>query len=185
MINRFDYRTKELFGARVIGVDFPTIIVPVEGVPNQFLISSDRSIKRIYWDGLSPTANVIDTLFDAETDPAYSGNIIHFGKVDPENRFYFGTARLTFCRDDNPAPAGSFYVYTKELGIRRIAGVEAVAGGMAWNVEKKLFYGVDDCSNDVFQLSYTDNGTYCKAFVDLWRFRSCLPAFLSLSMNTR
>lgn len=92
-IGRFEFRTKEIFLAQVIGETRPSFIVAIEGARDQFIIGLEHQAKRIAWDGRSPTATVIDVVLETETQPFYATNHFHFGKVDPCNRFYFGTIR--------------------------------------------------------------------------------------------
>lgn len=163
-IGRFDYRTKEVFGATVIDAGFISFIVAVEGAANQFIIGSEHQAKLIEWDGRSPTANIIDTLFEVENDASHAHNMMHVAEVDPDNRLYFSTTRLSVCQQNSTIPPASFYVYTKEKGVQRIFGGMAVAAGAGWNLEKKLFFGVDACARNIIQLSYTDDGIYCTIF---------------------
>lgn len=167
MIARFDYDTKEIYGATVPGVAYSTFVFPIEGVENEFIMGAVHQVLHIFWDGQSDTASIIDVLFEVETDPAYARTNIHFAKIDPENRLYLGTTRGDFCSKDSTVPDGSFYLYTKERGLQQITGGIRVAGGYGWNLREKLYYGVDDCSNDVIQYSYTDDGIYCKTSDDL------------------
>lgn len=161
-IGRFDYRTKQFFVAKVNETAKPSFIAPIENAVDQFIVSFGLDVKQVQWDGKSPSADVIDTILTAETDPFYATNSMHYGKVDPNNRLYFGTIRKLRCNSDPSGPSGSFYVYTKEKGIQQIVGNVNIPGGMGWNLEQKKFYAVSTCPKDILQFSYTDDGTYCK-----------------------
>lgn len=129
---------------------------------DRFIVSFGLDVKQVHWNGETPTADIIDTVFTAETDPADATNSLHYGIMDPSNRLYFGTIADKKCSKTRPGPSGSFYVYTKAKGVQQIVGNINVPGGMGWNLEQKKFYGVDSCNNAILQFSYDDNGTYCK-----------------------
>lgn len=163
-IGRLDYKTGKIWRARIIGEISPSFIIKVKNQPNVYIVGLAHQAKRIYWNGTSSEANVIDVLFSTETTSYYATNHFHFGKVDPKNRLYFGTIRKMVCNRNSSGPSGSFYYYTKASGVRKIVGHMDVAGGIGWNIQEKLFYGVDTCHNDIYQFNYTVDGQYCEYF---------------------
>lgn len=160
-IGRFDPKTKKMWLAKVVGEISPSFIVKAKNCPNEYFIGLEHQVKRIYWDGVSTNATVIGVLLATETEPFYASNHLHFGKVDPNNRLYFGTIRKLVCSRNHTGPSGSFYQYTKTCGVQKIVGNMDVAGGIGWNLQQKKFYSVDTCANDIYQFSYTADGRYC------------------------
>lgn len=145
-IYRYDYQKREVYRAKI----FPeqenaAFIILIEGSVDEFAIGfRDRSVKRVYWDGESDIAVVMETLFDVEQSSYYEGNLWHVAKVDPEHRFYGGTMRSQLCTPSSSSN-GSFYRYTDSRGVRKLFGGIGISNGIEWSVKKGKLFHIDAC----------------------------------------
>lgn len=68
----------------------PTFIIPVEGKPNQYIISLDRELKIISWDGESEKFTIVEDLAVADDTPDLAKNKFNDGKCDSSGRLWAG-----------------------------------------------------------------------------------------------
>ncbi|KAJ8944492.1 hypothetical protein NQ318_011750 [Aromia moschata] len=64
-----------------------SIIIPVQGKKDQFIITIDRQIVLIKWDGESKDISILETLYDVETD---TDKTLNDGKCDSTGRLWAG-----------------------------------------------------------------------------------------------
>lgn len=70
-----------------------SLIVPVEGTDDQFIVSWGRKLLKITWDGVSGEPSATEDLIEIETEPKYAGNRINDGKCDPTGRLFAGMVK--------------------------------------------------------------------------------------------
>ena len=67
-----------------------SLVVPVEGSTDRFLITIGRKIAVMTWDGVSILPSKLETLVEVENEPSVAGNRFNDGKVDPVGRLWAG-----------------------------------------------------------------------------------------------
>lgn len=81
---------------------------PLKYPHNQFAVGfHDRTVKLVYWDGISSLAIITGNIFEVQQDTYYNENLWHMVKTDPVGRFYGGTMPIQLCTHSS-APDGSF-----------------------------------------------------------------------------
>lgn len=67
-----------------------SLVIPVAGTENQFVISWCKKLQKITWDGVSATPSSIEDLVEIETEAQFEGNKLNDGKCDPMGRLFAG-----------------------------------------------------------------------------------------------
>lgn len=163
---RYDYKENRVYTASIINRNkFASFLIPLKCKKNQFAVGIGRSIEIIKWDGCSPFAKVIRTIVNVEVDSRYDTNVFNDGKADPCGRFFGGTERTAFCRNDSQLANASFYRFTSEDGLRQLKSDVYSSNGLTWNTKKKKFYYIDSCKFDIKEYDYDKKtGEICKYF---------------------
>lgn len=157
---RYDYDEQCVYQATIDNVPSLLFILPVEGTTNQFIVGIERKAVIVHWDGRSPKATVLRTLF--EVDRHSSANYFNDVKTDPFGRFYGGTKCVESC-DTNDRPTSGFYRYETGKGLRKLFGDVFISNGLTWSPQGSKFYYVDSCTYDVKEFDYNPkNGDICK-----------------------
>lgn len=150
---RYDYAENKTYSAKLIGAEGKvSVIIPVEGQPNRFLITMDCKVGIIEWDGKSPEAKFIKMLTAVEQTPEFKTHRINDAKVDPFGRFFFGTMvdGVKFFDKGH----GSLYKYAKGEEVKKFFNGVYVANGLAWNLDRKEFYYVDSGKLNIMVFDY-------------------------------
>lgn len=145
-IYRFDYSKGRVYAALIINAPSnAAFIIPIEGRRNEFAVGfSDRTVKRIIWDGISERATIREILFQVEQNPYYEKNIWHVAKTDPFGRFNGGTMRTALCTRSID-PYGSVYSYTRRSGVTLLIPNVQVSNGLAYSLSRKKMFHIDAC----------------------------------------
>lgn len=69
----------------VVGSDSASIVVPVEGEPNKFVVTSGKKLFVVTWDGKSDTLSDVKILAEVTSPGAFND-----GKCDPSGRLWTG-----------------------------------------------------------------------------------------------
>lgn len=144
-ICRFDHRERTVYTALIENAPSNAgFIIPIEGCKNEFAVGfSDRTVKRIRWNGISKRATILGTLFEVEQDPYYKDNIWHCAKTDPFKRFMGGTMRTALCTR-SVVPDGSVYSYADGKVTKQIESVE-LSNGFAFSVRRRKMFHINAC----------------------------------------
>lgn len=141
-IFRYDYKSKKLYSATINGgkLSSPSFILPIAYTTNTYVVSIDRHLALVSWDGVSTNANVARDSFAVEESPIYSSNHFDNGKVDPEGRLVAGTYRVDNCVKTNSANC-SIYLFRKNKDILTLVSNLSSATGMEvrWKFHHETF----------------------------------------------
>ncbi|XP_055295199.1 uncharacterized protein LOC129564971 [Sitodiplosis mosellana] len=142
-IYRYDYNTGQIYGAQITGEQSPSFIYPVEGCDNEFVVGLLGVVKVIRWDGVSPTATVVRTLFEAYGH-------LNYAYAEKKGRLFTGTLnRTTFCAADN---VYATYRYAKYQLTTIFTNMKITTGLI--NYELNKFYHGDACRYQIVELDY-------------------------------
>lgn len=75
-----------------------TLVVPVEGSDDRFLISIGRKLAVVTWDGISSKVSSTEVLLEVENEPGYTNNRFNDGKADPVGRLWAGNFHPQYLR---------------------------------------------------------------------------------------
>ncbi|XP_018569343.1 regucalcin [Anoplophora glabripennis] len=133
IINKYVPATKKLTtaatGAHV------SFIIPVKGQNNTFIISREREVRVITWDGETDNFSVVRKF---ETT---ANSSVNDGKCDSTGRLWTGTLGLN---EENVLAEELGHIYSIEKDkITKVADNIAIPNGLAFNKELKKFYYID------------------------------------------
>ncbi|KAG8223584.1 hypothetical protein J437_LFUL004102 [Ladona fulva] len=135
--------SKVVFGGSTI-----SLIVPVEGKPDTFLISRGKEVHLLHWDGEDKHegGNVtLRALTSVEKD--LHSNRFNDGKVDPWGRLWAGTMPMgePFEKTSSTPGRGNLYLLnsgdtcTMETKLTSVG----IANGLDWSLDRKTMYYID------------------------------------------
>lgn len=157
---RYDYGEKKVYQATIDNVPSLLFILPVKRAKNQFIVGIERRAVIVQWDGRSPKATVIRTLF--EVDLHSSKTYFNDVKIDAFGRFYGGTKCVESC-DTKDRPTSAFYRYETGKGLKKLFDNVFISNGLTWVPQTNKFYYVDSCTYDIKEFDYNPtNGEICK-----------------------
>lgn len=167
-----DLNTNETYSASIENDIASTFIIPLEGRENQFVISNERTVSIIEWDGVDTTARVIQELFSVETGEMYANNNWNIAKASPITcQFYGGIFRGNLCSNESGAIA-SLYTYSNVRGVERLVSDLKISGGLDWNVDKSLFYHIDSCNLTIREYYWDPiSGNICAFIMDYHSYK--------------
>lgn len=67
-----------------------SFIIPVEGESDQFVISINRELHLISWDGVSETVTTLRKIAEVDDQSEVAGNKFNDGKTDPTGKLWAG-----------------------------------------------------------------------------------------------
>jgi len=153
-IARYTPSTKKFVKASV-APKTPSLIVPVAGKKDQFVISLDGDLAVISWDGESDKVKVLETLIQANTTSETKNNKFNDGKCDSSGRLWAGTHYISPETLSKTLPVGVLYSFdpkTKQLKVQ--ATKIKVANGLAFNDKTKKMYYIDSLKHTVDQYDF-------------------------------
>lgn len=154
----YDYKENHVYKATIDNAATILFILPINCSKNRFLVGIDLSAVIVHWDGRSPKATVLKTLFEIDE---ISSNVINDVKTDFHGRFFGGTKSVESC-DTGKAPTGAFYRYRKGKRLQKLFGDVFISNGLTWVEKTKKFYYIDSCTYDVKEFDYnTKTGSIC------------------------
>lgn len=148
---RFDYIEKELYGAFLNG-STPNFLLRV-GQPweHLFVIGTDNHGFLIEWDGNSPNATTLETLFTLPPDNFLTHT--DFATPSPGGRLFGGGLPKTFCG----APANltfPFYSYDHKNGFQILENGTRTSNGIVFDYFRGKMYRLDSCERIIVQYDY-------------------------------
>lgn len=84
------FLTLFLYFILITGLNQVSLIVPVRGEKNKYLISIGRELAVVTWDGESEKVAKIEKIVEIENDPETIDNRFNDGKCDPSGRLWAG-----------------------------------------------------------------------------------------------
>lgn len=157
---RYDYDENRVYRATVDGAPSLLFLLPIKCTENQFLVGMDRKAVIVKWDGRSPKAVKIRTLFEVDCG---TSNVLNDVKIDLFGRFYGGTKSVESC-DTNAPPTGAFYEFEEGKCAKKLFGNVFISNGLTWVRKTGKFYYVDSCAYDIIEFDYNPvTGDLCKS----------------------
>ncbi|XP_074040648.1 regucalcin-like isoform X2 [Leptinotarsa decemlineata] len=139
--------TKKLTKA-VIGNHNVSIIIPIKDKKDNFVITVDRSVSTITWDGESNTVLNLKKLYEVDHG---TDHVFNDGKCDSSGRLWSGTMGAHASTIDGIPPGkGTLYSFQNNL-VQNYRGGIGISNGIAFNKELGKMYYIDSMNGTVDQ----------------------------------
>ncbi|KAK6631866.1 hypothetical protein RUM43_013932 [Polyplax serrata] len=152
MIFRYVPKTNALFQAKV-EAPFVSLIIPIKGASNKFIVGIGHSTAIMKWDGVSEAVKKSDleVLHTVEEDKAR--NRFNDGKCDPAGRVFLGTmgGLVNGIWEDKQ---GKFYSFGSDRKLIQHFGDVGISNGLCWSLDGKILYYVDSLRFSIDALDY-------------------------------
>lgn len=99
-----------------LGENHVSLIIPVKGQKNKFLISIGREIAIVTWDGESERVSKIEKVYEVDDTPDTSDNRFNDGKCDSSGRLWAGKSLykyIKYCNETTYYP--NYLIYFLRL----------------------------------------------------------------------
>lgn len=131
-----------------------TLLVPIEGSNDRFLIAIGRKLVVVTWDGISDTVSKTEDLIEVENEAGYTGNRFNDGKADPAGRLWAGTMGPEPEIGKLEPEKGSLYTLIGRKQVKKHLEKVSIANGLAWNTKLKKMYYIDSPKRTVDMYDY-------------------------------
>lgn len=118
-----------------------SLIIPVKNQPNKFVISVDRDLGVVTWDGKSTKVS-FEKIAEVDTAADVIGNRINDGKCDASGRIWFGTIGVHDPKTMKFSENASFYSLHAGKPKHHFGDV-TISNGLVWNKNNTKFYYID------------------------------------------
>nr|XP_023014141.1 regucalcin-like [Leptinotarsa decemlineata] len=138
-----------------------SIIIPVKGKTDQFVISLERELVVVTWDGESDKPSKVEKLYEVDKD--IKKNVFNDGKCDPSGRLWTGTmGGPPVVIADIPLGKGTLYSFQDKKITSHFGGI-GIANGIAFNVQLKKMYYIDSRTGTVDEYDFDiEKGVLCE-----------------------
>nr|CAD7194926.1 unnamed protein product [Timema douglasi] len=153
-VNKYDPATKKLNTVKIGGGPV-SLVVPIKGKKEQFVISVGRNIAILTWDGKSTAPTKVETLCSVDSDGDKIRNRFNDGKVDPTGRLWAGTMGPESKPAEVELGKGSLFSFSKDLmtPTTHLTNI-SIANGLAWTQDRKTMYYIDSLDLSVDALDF-------------------------------
>ncbi|CAL4079930.1 unnamed protein product, partial [Meganyctiphanes norvegica] len=135
-----------------------SIVIPVEGEPDLYIVTVGRCVGTVRWpvssaDQLTVKANLLHV-----TDDHYPLNHFNDGKCDPRGRLWAGTKGHESSPGICEMERGTLFRLDSQLELTH-SGVDkvSISNGMAWSEDRKTFYYIDSPLQLIYAFNYDDD----------------------------
>ncbi|EFA03135.1 regucalcin [Tribolium castaneum] len=132
----------------------PTFIIPVQGKSGQFIISLDKELAIINWDGQSDKFSIVRKLCVADGGPGTAQNKFNDGKCDSSGRLWAGTLNIDKEDEDKTLPLGTLYSFDSKRGLKGHVNQVRLTNGIAFNDQTKKMFYIDTLKGTVDQFDF-------------------------------
>ncbi|GLH01975.1 Regucalcin [Gryllus bimaculatus] len=147
-VRRYDPSSKT---ETAVKIDEGTIslVVPVDGQKDKFIISVGRNISILTWDGKSEKPSNLETIAEVDDEEGKRENRLNDGKADPSGRLWAGTMGYESGPNMFTQKNGALFSLTKSRTIsKHISGITC-SNGLAWTQDNKIMYYIDSLTYKV------------------------------------
>lgn len=195
-IHKYSPDTKTLSGA-FVGPHQVSFIIPIEGKTNQFVISQQKELTRIFWDGTDEGLVEIEILAEVENSLGTLKNRFNVGKCDPLGRLWAGKylSLSNFLNEilgtistvpEKPyplvyPPKGTLYCLCPEKRIKGHLNNIRVSNGIAFDAYLRKMYHIDSGNGAVNQYDFDLD----KGAIGIFFFKFPKKLILAISANRK
>nr|XP_023014163.1 regucalcin-like isoform X1 [Leptinotarsa decemlineata] len=143
----------------VIDGDAVSLIIPVKGEKDKFLISIGRELAIVTWNGESEKVSETKKIYEVDDRPEISDNRFNDGKCDPSGRLWAGTMGGEPVNGQVKLEKGSLFSFRNNKITTHLTKI-GISNGLAWNENLKKMYYIDTIAGSVNEYDFDiENGT--------------------------
>ncbi|KAJ4445744.1 hypothetical protein ANN_12429 [Periplaneta americana] len=157
-VNKYVPATKKHTTVKIEGGPV-SIVIPVEGTNDKFVITVGRNVAIMTWDGESDTPADVKHVCTVDTEQSQDTRL-NDGKADPTGRLWAGT----MCSDTEfpqkiIPELGAMYSFSKDWKATKHLRKITVSNGFAWTEDLKIMYYIDSTTRKVHAFDFdVENG---------------------------
>ncbi|OXA46355.1 regucalcin [Folsomia candida] len=148
-VHRYDPVTRDHTKATIAGLGSVSLIVPVAGEVDKYVITTGRELQVLEWDGKDDRPLSLEPILSV--DEPFPNNSFNDGKCDAMGRLWAGSV--------NPfaLPNASLYKVDHGIGTTMESDIR-ISNGIAWSNDNTLMFYIDTATRrvDVFDFDETD-----------------------------
>jgi len=148
---RYIPKTQECFKVTVDAGPV-SLVTPIAGRPNHYLITVERDVQVMEWDGVSPTPTSLKKLHTV--DDHCPTNRINDGKCDKKGRLWAGTMGYEPAPGQLDAKRGTLYTFDLDGKVVKHFDQIDIANGLDWTGDGKTMYYIDSFSYRIDAFDY-------------------------------
>ncbi|XP_049805554.1 regucalcin-like [Schistocerca nitens] len=145
-VHKFDPATKSL--ASLTFQEPVSIIIPIEGQKDRFIITLGRNVAILTWDGVSKSPQNVEVLVSVDQEKGKETNRINDGKADPSGRLWAGTMGPYKNNKVTPERGMLFSLDKDRKAVTHVTKI-GIANGLAWSLDNKTMYYIDSATRRV------------------------------------
>ncbi|CAG9833817.1 unnamed protein product [Diabrotica balteata] len=155
VLTEADYRNS-LTGDRLIqgpkrsGKNLISLILPVRGQKDRFVVSVNRTLVIVTWDGVSDIVTNVEKIIEVDTETELISNRFNDGKCDPSGRIWAGTIGED---PTNINIAGSLFSIEYGRAVQHLRQIQ-ISNGLAWNEQLQKMYYIDSFTRSVYEFDF-------------------------------
>nr|BAB85479.1 luciferin-regenerating enzyme [Nipponoluciola cruciata] len=131
----------------------PSFIIPVKGCSDRFIVSLEREINLLTWDGASSAPSKIEKIAVFDNTPEKSENRLNDGKADPLGNLWAGTMNMGSDHTTGTPVRGTLSSLSNKQVKEHVSEV-CISNGLAWSKDLKKFYYIDSAVRQVDQFDF-------------------------------
>ncbi|SPP77643.1 regucalcin isoform X1 [Drosophila guanche] len=147
---RYDFKENKVYKTQIEGEKLAAFVLPIQGKPQEFAVGCARRVVVVKWDGVSPVAKVVRTLFEVQKELEL--NRWNDAKTDPRGRFFGGTMR--YVGNEFQFRHGELYKWEAGGEVSIVKGDVGISNGLAWDEKINKFYYIDTTDYEVKSYDY-------------------------------
>ncbi|XP_076042847.1 regucalcin-like [Oratosquilla oratoria] len=132
-----------------------TVIVPIEGLADHYVITIGRSIGVIAWKPSDPDQHTVKPKVLLHFDAHCPTNFFNDGKCDSKGRLWAGTRGCELEPDVIDLHKGTLYRIDHDLKTTACTNKLSISNGLIWSKDLTLLYYIDSCVGSVDVFDYT------------------------------
>ncbi|XP_017785355.1 PREDICTED: uncharacterized protein LOC108568659 [Nicrophorus vespilloides] len=133
-----------------------SVIIPKDREPHKFIVTMNRKIVEIEWDGVNPCVKILKTLAEVDNESSVNTNRINDGKCDPHGRLWFGTMGEEPINGQIAPNKGSLFSLDSRGNVSKHVTNIWISNGLSWNADRTKFYYIDSVRFSIDEFDYDD-----------------------------
>jgi len=144
---RYNPVTKEQGKVTIVGQGGVSLVVPVNGETDQYIISTGRDLQRMVWDGVSSAPTSLTRILSIDAE--FPNSRFNDGKCDNWGRLWAGSMS-----NGGNLPDATLYRIQRGIATAMEPGIR-ISNGIAWTSDNSLMYYIDTPTRkvDVFDFN--------------------------------